>query len=135
MSLGTGGVASLRFGTGTQAVADSRRFASEVLRQWKIQPREADILLVVSELVTNAIQHAAGAADECGWLTVAKKGSTVLCTVADTSQTPPTLLRQQPDDGWGYGLHIVQTVCESWGYTLLPAQGKAVWAVIFTGVP
>ncbi|MFJ5594788.1 ATP-binding protein [Streptomyces noursei] len=135
LGLGTGGVASLRIRGGIQAVAEARRFASETLGQWKVQARDGDIVLVVSELVTNAIQHAAPSNGMGGWLTLTKRADIVLCVVTDTSRIPPAPLGQPLSDGRGYGLHVVNALCHSWGYELLIPGGKAVWATFVSGTP
>ncbi|MGW2612992.1 ATP-binding protein [Streptomyces mirabilis] len=50
---------SWMLGHGPGAAAHARKITEEVLREWRVAPEVADsVLLVVSELVTNAVEHA-----------------------------------------------------------------------------
>jgi anti-sigma regulatory factor (Ser/Thr protein kinase) len=83
------------------------------------------LLLVVSELVTNAVLHGAEPIEMCAWV----EGGTVRVEVADsdpdisTVVTPP---RASEHIG-GRGLEIVETVTRSWG-AIPNDTGKIVWA-------
>ena len=72
--------------------------------------------LLTSELVTNAVRHAASEI----MLRVAVDDSTLRVEVTDTSATMPRI-RDDPGVG-GYGLRIVERGVES-----LPKRGKTVW--------
>jgi anti-sigma regulatory factor (Ser/Thr protein kinase) len=97
-----------------------------ILRAWGRDEGLGDVLLVVSELVTNAVVHALGGAVD---LTVSLIDSVVRIEVVDRStvmpeQHPPT------DDGTnGRGLLLVDAVAETWGAELGPS-GKRVWAEV-----
>lgn len=80
-------------------------------------------LLVLSELVTNAVRQADGTvrvALEAG-------SESLLVEVFDTGHRLPALSRSAPDSTSGRGLHLVEAVCEEWGVREKLA-GKTVWA-------
>jgi len=87
-----------------------------------------DILLVVSELVTNAMLHTGSRATE---LTVAQTGGAIRVEVGDSSSTPPVPASQLPrsDDTQGRGLLLVDAVAEHWGVER-DDRGKHVWAEV-----
>lgn len=118
------------------AVHWGRAHATDVFRQWDLPQSIADdAIMIASELLTNAVQHA-GAAElpksqaalQCSlllWLT--ERGLTV--GVYDFDTSPPVLRLAAPDDERGRGLALVECLSERWGYTpLTPAPGKVVWA-------
>jgi anti-sigma regulatory factor (Ser/Thr protein kinase) len=83
------------------------------------------LLLVVSELVTNAVVHGAEPIEMCAWV----EGGTVRVEVSDsdpdisTVVTPPRASQQVG----GRGLEIVDSVTRSWG-AIPNDTGKIVWA-------
>ncbi len=83
------------------------------------------LLLLTSELVTNAILHARTAI-ELG-ITVAT--DCVLVCIHDEDLTRP---EQQPYDGreGGWGLGLVRSLSASSGMTVHPGDGKTAWFVV-----
>jgi two-component sensor histidine kinase len=82
------------------------------------------VLLLVSELVTNAVKHAATPFD----VTVSVAGPEVTVAVVDHDRRhPPRLRDPAPDDTSGRGLRIVQELATSWGTEALSGDGKRVW--------
>ncbi|WP_051814284.1 ATP-binding protein [Kitasatospora sp. MBT63] len=91
------------------------------------EERAQDILLVVSELLSNAYRHTPGPTGldirldrERGKLTVA---------VTDTGTRRPVVRAYRPTQPHGHGMHIVDRLAASWGVTPAPG-GKTVWAVL-----
>lgn len=83
----------------------------------------ADVLvLLTSELVTNAVLHARSAI-EVG-ITVADHS--VVVTVHDEDLTRP---EQQPYDGreGGWGLAMVRELAQAWSLEVHPGDGKTAW--------
>lgn len=86
-----------------------------------------DALLVVSELVTNAVRHTAGTCTLAAW-----NGPTWLrVEVRDSSTELPRFSPTPPGplEVGGRGLHIVDTLSRQWGVRSAE-HGKTVWAEI-----
>jgi anti-sigma regulatory factor (Ser/Thr protein kinase) len=81
-----------------------------------------DVLLVVSELVTNAVRHAPG---PC-WLEVAIDGGEVCVSVTDTSSAVPRTRSPQLDGAGGFGLHMLRALTGRGIETRLLTPGKTV---------
>ncbi|MET8629887.1 ATP-binding protein [Kitasatospora sp. NPDC004669] len=114
------------------AVRRCREFSRQALQSWHWLPaadeeRQAaaeDVLLMVSELVTNACLHTPGGPRE---LRLNWNGARLRVEVADASPEPPRL-RPYADPGrpGGHGLRVVDRLAEAWG-TLPEGEGKLVW--------
>ena len=85
-----------------------------------------DMLLVFSELVTNAAVHTSAGSTTV----VTHVPPTVRIAVHDTSHLVPAL-RHDARPG-GFGLRIVQQLSDSWGWDQT-ATGKVVWSNILCG--
>jgi anti-sigma regulatory factor (Ser/Thr protein kinase) len=84
-----------------------------------------DVRLLVSELVTNSVQHAAVAAEDSIVLEVAIGGETVRVTVRDEGPGFEPPASPPPDDAdAGWGLFLVEQLADSWG---VGEAGKGVW--------
>lgn len=82
-----------------------------------------DVLLLVSELVTNACLHAGGPTE------IALHGTlrSLRVEVSDLGLgTPLPRLPHQPGRPGGHGLHIVDRLTSAWG-TVRQEAGKTVW--------
>ena len=107
-------------------------YASDVLRNWDV-PRDvtADALLIVDELVTNAVRHSgiSTRAGICG-LALWTCCSHLLIGVHDETDQVPVLREVSLDAENGRGIQIVAGLSDgAWGYTIQPSQpGKLVWA-------
>ncbi|MEU6053136.1 ATP-binding protein [Streptomyces xanthochromogenes] len=129
--------AAHQFPQRAESVARSRAFVTRCLDRWRITPSEGPPssapLLVVSELVTNAVKHGVQPAPRPPgtlWLVLHLLHPGLLCAVTDPSPAPP-----QPhiSDVWstaGRGLHVIDTLAADWGWTPSPAPGKTVWALL-----
>lgn len=106
------------------AAARARTLAAAVLRQWhaKSDPRDS-ALLVISELVTNAVRFATGPIT----VRLIKTGHSLLCEVGDTSNGRPRLSRGGLLDDSGRGLRVVHKLTTRWGVRWTDT-GKVVWA-------
>jgi anti-sigma regulatory factor (Ser/Thr protein kinase) len=124
-------IASRTPGTDLAAVRAARSFTRATLRCWEIADRCDDITLVVSELLTNALEHAAPRPG--GWpvrigLYQSRPGAAVLCAVADASPAPPVPVPPGHLAESGRGLHVIEEISDSWGYATARRRGKVVWA-------
>jgi anti-sigma regulatory factor (Ser/Thr protein kinase) len=118
-------------GTDLAAVRAARAFTRATLQRWELADRCDDITLVVSELLTNALEHAAPRPG--GWpvrigLLQSRPGAAVLCAVADPSAAPPVPVPPGHLAESGRGLHVIEEISDSWGYTTARRRGKVVWA-------
>ncbi|MFD7135850.1 SpoIIE family protein phosphatase, partial [Streptomyces sp. NPDC059894] len=104
------------------AVAEARKAASRRLAEWDLTELSFTTELVVSELVTNAIRHAAGPIR----LRLIRERSLV-CEVHDGVTTAPHLRHPRTTDEGGRGLLLVSQVTRRWGTRFLPG-GKIIWA-------
>ncbi|WP_066950285.1 ATP-binding protein [Streptomyces lushanensis] len=112
----------------------SRDFTRQALHDWGWLPASAadrraaaeDVLLVVSELVTNACLHAEG--PERLRVTCTAKVLRLEVTDRGAGQPAPRTPHRAGRPG-GHGMFIVQRLCLDWGVTRTPGTtGKTVWA-------
>ncbi|MGW4566287.1 SpoIIE family protein phosphatase [Streptomyces sp. NPDC004561] len=108
-----------------EAVRHARRFTRRTLRTWGVSQDTLDAaLLVVSELVTNALVHTSGQVR----LDLSLVNHRLRLAVADASPRSPI---QPTSIGWeatgGRGILLVEAVSAAWG-TVPVSGGKQVWA-------
>ena len=82
-------------------------------------------MLVVSELVTNGLNHAGTEMD----ITLSSLGDRVRLAVHDGADAPPVVLPPGDRHGRGRGMHVVEGFSRAWGSLPGPQGGKAVWVV------
>jgi anti-sigma regulatory factor (Ser/Thr protein kinase) len=88
-----------------------------------------DVLVMVSELATNAVRHGGGGFD----VVVATTDEGELrIEVLDASPAIPQAQWVPAGATSGRGLAIVDALSESWGVTALEGGGKAVWFEVLT---
>jgi two-component sensor histidine kinase len=96
-----------------------------------------DAAVIMSELVTNALMHRRsavnGAAHEDVELILWRHSGQVVCAVTDPGTGAPVLVQPDPFGEAGRGLHMIQALSATWGWTRLGDSRKAVWAAM--GVP
>ncbi|MCB5906778.1 SpoIIE family protein phosphatase [Streptomyces pinistramenti] len=136
---GTGSRSAALTGT-PRAASDARRFVRGTLADWTAQRlpgAEAlterlaeEALLLVSELVTNAVVHAGTDVElHCRLeADTAPDGPGLVVEVSDHHPTRPVRGHRHSGlpDGAGHGLQLVGAVAESWGITYRRAM-KTVW--------
>ncbi|CDR14634.1 ATP-binding protein [Streptomyces iranensis] len=115
---------ALRLASDPAAVGRARRTAAGALRRWGVPDTAADdIVLMVDELVTNAIEHADGPV----WLRLRlRRGCCVICQVGDGCHEAPRLRPSDPDAESGRGLLLVAALADTFG-TRVTATGKVIW--------
>ncbi|MBC9729599.1 SpoIIE family protein phosphatase [Streptomyces sp. TRM68367] len=108
------------------AVMHARRFTARTLRRWQVEDAADAVLLVVSELVTNAVVHTQGAVR----LDLILHGDRVRVCVRDASPRAPAkpVIVDWESTG-GRGLLLVEAMSESFG-SVPVAGGKQVWSEI-----
>ncbi|MGW4023710.1 ATP-binding protein [Streptomyces sp. NPDC005009] len=131
---GSSQVRRLSFDGQSGVVPLARDFTRQALYAWGWLPAATadqraaaeDVLLVVSELVTNACLHAEGP-DHLA-ITCDKKVIRIEVTDRGTGQPAPRTPHRAGRPG-GHGMFIVQRLCLDWGVVRAPeVAGKTVWA-------
>ncbi|MFJ5100278.1 SpoIIE family protein phosphatase [Streptomyces sp. NPDC088554] len=115
-------VAEHRLALEPREVARARRRVRAQLLAWQLPDAVETAELMVSELVTNAINHARS---EPVVLRLVRTDA-LLCEVVDDDPAPATLLGAGRDDEAGRGLRVVSSLARQWGSTS-SARGKTVW--------
>lgn len=116
----------------------ARAFVTQTLHAWSVpETCHADVELLTSELVTNAIQHT-GRADGSPLpqpaetvavigVRVRLRDTVVRLEVWDNDPRPPVPAQPSPDDESGRGLLLVATLSQAWGTRPSRVGGKVVW--------
>ncbi|MGW1655323.1 ATP-binding protein [Streptomyces atratus] len=101
------------------------------------EPLAETLILLISELVTNAVVHTGcpavlrmlfGSAETAG------TAGTVRVEVADTSCRPPQQRHAAGEDTGGRGLELVDGLADRWGWQPEGA-GKRIWCEVDRGAP
>jgi anti-sigma regulatory factor (Ser/Thr protein kinase) len=119
-------MSELRLSPTTDSVPLARRFVRQQLRE-----SECDVdtvVLLVSEVVTNAVLHARSDIR----LSVELRGDVARVEVADSSPAAPRLHRFHVESATGRGLRLLDQLAIGWGVDPAPAHdgtgpGKVVW--------
>jgi anti-sigma regulatory factor (Ser/Thr protein kinase) len=110
----------------TESVADARSWLASFLRDQHVaRSRTSDAVLIMSELVTNALRHGLGDI-------VARTSLTdgmLYLSVTDSGRELPELQPVDPKRVGGVGLHIVDRLSAQWGISPFPG-GKTVWVTM-----
>ncbi|MFF9313868.1 ATP-binding protein [Streptomyces sp. NPDC014748] len=103
-------------------LAQVRRIAAAFMRYCSVPESLAnDVVLVVSELVANAIEHGQGAVG----LRLRHTVEEVRVEVTDGSPAPARLRAASPEDEHGRGLLLVSVLARAWGVS---DDGRTTWA-------
>lgn len=114
------------------AVPRARHHARRVLADWDLGALGEPAELVVSELVTNAIQACPAAGARCRVrLRLASDRARVLIEVQDGSPRPPVPADATAEAESGHGLCLVGAMSAAWDwYPHRDSGGKVVWAML-----
>jgi anti-sigma regulatory factor (Ser/Thr protein kinase) len=111
------------------APGDARQRLTPVLGAWGLVGQQgADALLVMSELVSNAVEHARTRLV----LRVSFAGTSVLIEVSDDSRAEPELRPMDSSELRGRGLQFVDALARAWSWRP-DGNGKTVWAEMAVG--
>lgn len=117
----------------------ARRHTVEFATHWGLDDLVEAAELVVSELMTNALEASLPGLDRQGVsmavapleLRLSAEGRSLRIEIRDHNPDPPVLVEDPDvDDERGRGLLLVDCYCEVWGYHRLPTGGKVVWCLI-----
>ncbi|WP_306325625.1 ATP-binding protein [Streptomyces venezuelae] len=124
----------LEVGPDPAEVGRARRWARSRLAGSGIrddEPLAETLVLLISELVTNAVVHT-GCPAVLRMLFAAEGG--VRVEVADASDRPPQPRHAQGDDTNGRGLELVDGLADRWGWQPEGA-GKSIWCEVDRAAP
>ncbi|MEU9609456.1 ATP-binding protein [Streptomyces sp. NPDC048057] len=128
----------LEVGPDPAEVGRARRWARSRLVGSGIQhdePLAETLILLISELVTNAVVHTGCPAVLRVLFGSGKaEAGTVRVEVADNCARPPRRRTAEDDETNGRGLELVDGLADRWGWEREGA-GKAIWCEVDRGVP
>jgi anti-sigma regulatory factor (Ser/Thr protein kinase) len=120
--------------------ACARGHVRSVAREWGLVHLADNAELLVSELITNAVQaserlklRADQAAVPVVKLWLISDGSSLIIQVWDASNELPVIKDFAEVDDSGRGLFLVETLSEDWGFYQADDGGKVVWCLIAGG--
>lgn len=114
-------VARMQFDAAPESVPFARRFIEEQLHD--CPPGVVGVvLLLTSELATNAVVHAQSPFS----VEVGRSDRTVRVSVSDRSDVPPVQLSATPADEHGRGIQLLSALSANWGIEPRDS-GKEVW--------
>jgi anti-sigma regulatory factor (Ser/Thr protein kinase) len=114
-----------------EAPSIARNLVGDACLAWNLPALLHPSRLVMSELVTNAVEHAGTEMT----VVVSQRGTCLHLSVSDGVSTPPALIqlarprRGMPLDERGRGLRMVSAAAVVWG-SLPTRTGKVVWATL-----
>lgn len=115
----------------TEAIPASRDRVAVVLAEWGLTGAAVEpTLLVVTELLSNAIEHGRGPVS----LSIELGDALVHVEVRDAAPEHPRRRPPDPRRPRGRGLQLVEGVSAQWGWTN-DSAGKVVWADVPTEWP
>ncbi len=107
-----------------EAVGKGREMTRDVLHSWGLGDLVGEVLIIISELCTNAIRHGGSPAS----LSLRAAGRCVGGEVADSGAPFVPRPREPSDqDEHGRGLMLVAAFADRWGVEPAAGGGKVVW--------
>ena len=103
----------------------ARAHVRRLLVEWELDALTDVVVLLVSELVTNAVLHAGSASA----LLVEAADGGVRITLSDASPVLPALRRSSGTATTGRGVRLLEDLAQEWGAEP-SGSGKRVWCVV-----
>jgi anti-sigma regulatory factor (Ser/Thr protein kinase) len=119
------------------AVPWARRVLRHMLREWQVEAMADPAALLVSELVTNAVEASAGKAGRDHGqlpmigLVIRLTGASLVLEVWDDSPLQPVPQKADTGADHGRGLLLIDALADSWGHRAADG-GKVVWCELAT---
>jgi len=104
----------------------ARAFLWDHITTWDVPELVCDAVLIVNELVGNALQHTTSRPE----LRLDLREGLLTIAVADENPHSPTFVERIHLRDPGIGLRIVADVAETWGSSRRWSGGKVVWATL-----
>ena len=104
------------------APARARAFVAATLGVWDLSDPVDSLLVIVSELTTNALLHARTPMT----VRLEREDASLLLSVTDSSPAVPRTRSYGVQSATGRGLRLVASLAAEWGVTQT-AEGKTVW--------
>ena len=126
----TASPATVQIRAGPGAPGAARAFLRAQLAEDLDTERHHDVELIVSELVTNAVQHGSAPGDEIE-LALEPRGRTVYVGVTDRcrNRRSPALFAASNDRESGRGLLAIERLADGWGDEIIDGK-RRVWATV-----
>ncbi|MGW3814557.1 SpoIIE family protein phosphatase [Streptomyces sp. NPDC005046] len=105
-----------------ESVPEGRAFLGKAMTSWDCGPAADDARLLLSEILTNAVQHAQGPIG----LHLCRTATDLTVEVSDYSPHLPQPRTATEDEESGRGLILVRTLADDWGVRPTDA-GKTTW--------
>ncbi|WFE26155.1 ATP-binding protein [Solwaraspora sp. WMMD791] len=106
----------------------ARRLIEAACRSWQLTALLDEAMVVGSELVGNAVEHAGTELD----VTTTRQAGAIRISVRDRAAQLPTPANRTGSSHTGRrgrGLAIIEALANDWGYAAMP-DGKSVWAAL-----
>ncbi|MDK9496588.1 ATP-binding protein [Streptomyces katrae] len=111
-----------------RCVPHARAELRRALTDWGLSELEEDALLVASELITNAVRHAATPRDREIEIRYIRQPSGVRIEVHDAGAGRPEVRVPDLHSDGGRGLFLVAATADRWAVGERGGPGKRIWA-------
>lgn len=111
------------------SAARARRFVESTLQEWECAHLADIVLLLTSELVTNAVLHAGSDVD----LSLRRARGVLQIAIADRSPVAPVIREQRDESTNGRGMLLLDAMALRWSVVPTDA-GKIVWFEVPTAM-
>ncbi|MGW4204232.1 ATP-binding protein [Streptomyces sp. NPDC004726] len=132
---GGGDTVVSRWSRHPSCVGRARAQLSKALARWGLTVIEDAALLVLSELLTNAVCHAVMTPGREIETRCTRSPGGLRIEVHDAGEGRPSPKEPAPDATGGRGLWLVDTLADRWGVSEREGPGKVVWAELETTPP
>lgn len=127
-TVSNGDSAESRWPLSARSVGLARAELSDLLIKWDLSTVVDEALLVLSEMVTNAVRHGRATAEREIETRYLRVPDGVRIEVRDWADERPVI--RVPSDTGGWGLRLVGELSARWGVDERAGAGKSVWAVV-----
>jgi len=110
------------FDSSHESISAARTFVTSIVSDAHVEVRES-VAVMVSELATNALVHAASGFD----VVVDRFESTITVAVTDWGDGSPELRSPGSTEPHGRGLRIVDALSDEWGVVSTSDEAKTIW--------